>query len=233
MYEAPTSKQFVPSFFVDITEFLESKLASIRAHVSQVQKNRLVDLEAVAAQARYRGFEARIGHRYAEGFAVDRFVWDLAESRIEELPQHDRAGASASRGGGMMMTIRRFCTGGDAGTRRIPGDGVAGIRAPSVDMTNTVTGASTVGCCTSGNQTYQVSATITIHNTSAENAVFETTDFDAKYNLRRRRAAGPAERHRDRRRGLRRGAEHRRGSRPRATTSWFRSRCRAVSTRRT
>ena len=76
----------MPSVFVDITEFLESKLASIRAHVSQVQKNRLVDMEAVAAQARYRGFEARIGHRCAEGFAVDRFVWDLAGSRIEELP---------------------------------------------------------------------------------------------------------------------------------------------------
>ena len=78
MYEAPTSKQFVPSFYVDITDYLELKIASIRTHESQVQKNRLVDLDAVAAQARYRGFEARIGHRYAEGFAVDRFVWDVA-----------------------------------------------------------------------------------------------------------------------------------------------------------
>ena len=82
MYEAPTSKQFVPSFFVDITDFLDLKVASIRAHESQVQKNRLVDLEAVAAQARYRGFEARIGHRCAEGFAVDRFVWDLTPAPL-------------------------------------------------------------------------------------------------------------------------------------------------------
>jgi hypothetical protein len=54
---------------------------------------------------------------------------------------------------------------------------------PSVDLTNTVTGAEQVGSCTSGNQTYQVTATITVHNTSEENAVFETTDFDVKYNL--------------------------------------------------
>jgi hypothetical protein len=53
---------------------------------------------------------------------------------------------------------------------------------PSVNLTNTVTGAE-VGACTSGNQTYQVTATITVHNTSEENAVFETTDFDVKYNL--------------------------------------------------
>jgi len=54
---------------------------------------------------------------------------------------------------------------------------------PSVDLTNTVTGAEEVGACTSGNQAYRVTATITVHNTSEENAVFETTDFDVKYNL--------------------------------------------------
>jgi hypothetical protein len=41
-----------------------------------VLKNGLVDLEAVEAQARYRGFQARV--RQAEAFEVDRFVWDLA-----------------------------------------------------------------------------------------------------------------------------------------------------------
>jgi LmbE family N-acetylglucosaminyl deacetylase len=77
MYEAPTSQSFCPSVFVDVGPFLEGKVAAIRAHVSQVLKNRLVDLEAVEAQARYRGFEARLSHGYAEGFAVARFVWDL------------------------------------------------------------------------------------------------------------------------------------------------------------
>ncbi len=77
MYEAPTSQGFCPSVFVDVSPFLEGKLDAIRAHVSQVLKNRLVDLEAVEAQARYRGFEARLRHGCAEGFAVGRFVWDL------------------------------------------------------------------------------------------------------------------------------------------------------------
>jgi LmbE family N-acetylglucosaminyl deacetylase len=80
MYEAPTSQDFVPSLYVDIGSFIEGKLDAIRAHHSQVLKNRLVDLEAVEAQARYRGFEARLHHGYAEGFAVARFLWELADA---------------------------------------------------------------------------------------------------------------------------------------------------------
>jgi LmbE family N-acetylglucosaminyl deacetylase len=79
-YETPTSLGFVPSLFVDVECFLEAKLAAIRAHQSQVQKNRLVDLEAVQAQARWRGFQARL--HYAEGFAVERFTWDLLDSSV-------------------------------------------------------------------------------------------------------------------------------------------------------
>jgi hypothetical protein len=48
----------------------------LRAHMSQVLKNGLVDLEALEAQARYHGFRARL--RYAEAFESDRFLWDLA-----------------------------------------------------------------------------------------------------------------------------------------------------------
>ena len=82
-----------------------------------------------------------------------------------------------------MNTIRRFCL---VATLALVASLVTALPAlalPSVDVTNTVTGASTVGGCTSGNQTYEVSATITVHNTSGENAVFETTDFNVKYNL--------------------------------------------------
>ena len=67
----------------DVGEFLEGKLDAIRAHISQVLKNRLVDLEAVEAQARYRGFQARLNHGHAEGFALARFVWDLEVPTIE------------------------------------------------------------------------------------------------------------------------------------------------------
>ncbi len=75
LYEAPTSQGFTPSLFVDVDGLVEAKVDLLRAHVSQVLKNGLVDLEAVEAAARYRGFQARI--RHAEGFETERFVWDL------------------------------------------------------------------------------------------------------------------------------------------------------------
>jgi LmbE family N-acetylglucosaminyl deacetylase len=83
VYESPTSQHFQPSLFSDIEDHLVGKLAAIRAHTSQVLKNRLVDLEAIEAQARYRGFEARLVHRHAEAFTVGRFVWDLESVSIE------------------------------------------------------------------------------------------------------------------------------------------------------
>lgn len=73
MYESPTTTAFSPSMFVDVKGLVESKIDVLRAHVSQVLKNGLVDLEAVEAQARYRGFQARI--REAEAFETDRFLW--------------------------------------------------------------------------------------------------------------------------------------------------------------
>jgi LmbE family N-acetylglucosaminyl deacetylase len=79
-YEAPTSREFVPQMFLDVEGFVEQKLDLIRAHDSQVLKNRLVDLEAVAAQARYRGFQGRV--HYAEAFEIERFVWDLSAGAI-------------------------------------------------------------------------------------------------------------------------------------------------------
>lgn len=80
-YEAPTSQDFRPSVYVDIAGHVERKLDVLRSHVSQVLKNGLVDLEAIEALARYRGFEARI--RNAEGFETDRFLW--APGPVEPL----------------------------------------------------------------------------------------------------------------------------------------------------
>lgn len=76
MYESPTSQFFLPTVFVDVAGLVENKSDLVRAHVSQVLKNGLVDLEAVEAQARYRGFQARV--RLAEAFEASRFVWDLS-----------------------------------------------------------------------------------------------------------------------------------------------------------
>jgi LmbE family N-acetylglucosaminyl deacetylase len=78
-YEAPSSLGFTPTLYVDIRDELEGKLDALRAHTSQVLRNGLVDLEAIEAQARYRGFQARV--RLAEAFQVERFVWDLGDVR--------------------------------------------------------------------------------------------------------------------------------------------------------
>ena len=78
MFETPSTRQFSPTVFVDAAPHLAGKLAALRAHMSQVLKNRMVDLDAVEAQARYRGFQARL--RHAEGFETDRFTWDLSPS---------------------------------------------------------------------------------------------------------------------------------------------------------
>jgi LmbE family N-acetylglucosaminyl deacetylase len=71
-YEGPTTLDFRPSLFVDVSDCLPIKLDSLRAHTSQVSKNGLVDLEEVTALARHRGFQSRI--RYAEAFEASRYV---------------------------------------------------------------------------------------------------------------------------------------------------------------
>ena len=86
-YESPTSQGFSPGLYVDVSGRLEDKLELLRAHVSQVLKNGLVDLPAVEAQARYHGFNARVSQ--AEAFESHRFVWDLVgpSSQSEDLAQ--------------------------------------------------------------------------------------------------------------------------------------------------
>ena len=75
-YESPTSLGFSPTHFVDAEGLVEAKLNLIRVHLSQVMKNGLVDLEAVEAQTRFRGFQARV--RHAEAFIASRFLWDIS-----------------------------------------------------------------------------------------------------------------------------------------------------------
>ena len=76
MYESPTTQGFSPSVFIDIAGLVEAKLDLVRAHMSQVLRNGLVDLEALEAMARARGFQARV--KQAEAFSTERFLWDLS-----------------------------------------------------------------------------------------------------------------------------------------------------------
>jgi LmbE family N-acetylglucosaminyl deacetylase len=93
LYETPSTQHFQPTLFVDIDAVVEQKLAALQCHLSQVvRQDGPFDLEAIAAQARFRGFQAHL--RTAEGFESTRFTWDLgASDRQKGLSEWERLAA--------------------------------------------------------------------------------------------------------------------------------------------
>jgi LmbE family N-acetylglucosaminyl deacetylase len=75
-YETPSTRHFDPTVFVDIEASLGAKLSALRSHLSQVLRHGPVDLDVIEAQARFRGFQGRVGA--AEAFEVARLTWDLS-----------------------------------------------------------------------------------------------------------------------------------------------------------
>jgi LmbE family N-acetylglucosaminyl deacetylase len=61
---------FRPQVYVNISETIEAKINSLKAHKSQYKKYSDRWIEAVVARARFRGFE--MGVEYAECFEVVR-----------------------------------------------------------------------------------------------------------------------------------------------------------------
>lgn len=69
-YESPSvTKEFVPTFFVDIGDYIDVKIESIKEHWDQRNKP-YVQPERVRGQAVFRGSQART--QYAEGFEAMR-----------------------------------------------------------------------------------------------------------------------------------------------------------------
>lgn len=89
-YESPTSVGFEPHVYIDVAKQVTGKADVLRAHLSQVLKNGLVDLEANEALARYRGFQGRM--RYAEAFMVHRLQLEPASLGLEEPTSIDIRG---------------------------------------------------------------------------------------------------------------------------------------------
>jgi LmbE family N-acetylglucosaminyl deacetylase len=79
-FETPSSQGFEPTVYVDIADTLEEKLNALRSHLSQVLRQGPVDLEALEAQARFRGSQGRV--RYAEAFEATRLGWDLSTPQV-------------------------------------------------------------------------------------------------------------------------------------------------------
>jgi LmbE family N-acetylglucosaminyl deacetylase len=78
LYEVPSTVNFTPNCFTDIADVLDVKLASLKAHRSQVTKTNIEDLtilELVKSSANFRGIQARV--KFAEAFQSIRLLLNL------------------------------------------------------------------------------------------------------------------------------------------------------------
>lgn len=73
-YESPSSLNFIPNTFIDISDAVDKKLDALSCHSSQVEGSSTIDVEAIRGQAAYRGFQART--QAAEAFITVRFLLD-------------------------------------------------------------------------------------------------------------------------------------------------------------
>lgn len=77
-YEVPTSVNFAPNVFVDIMPTFETKIESLKAHKSQIEKTGIKELSIIniaLANAHFRGTQARV--KYAEGFVSQRLFINI------------------------------------------------------------------------------------------------------------------------------------------------------------
>lgn len=77
-YEGPTSHDFTPNVFVDITSVIHKKMASLEAHASQVMKTNIEEvsiIEIAKSAARFRGVQGRA--QFAEGFVSQRLFLNI------------------------------------------------------------------------------------------------------------------------------------------------------------
>lgn len=77
-YEGPTSQNFTPNVYVDITEVLDNKMDLLRAHASQITKTHIEAtsiIDMAMSAATFRGIQARVKH--AEGFVSQRLLINI------------------------------------------------------------------------------------------------------------------------------------------------------------
>lgn len=71
-YDAPSSLEFRPHLYVDISDAVDKKVEALLCHASQVAASEMVDSSKVRNSAGYRGHEARV--MQAEAFMANRYV---------------------------------------------------------------------------------------------------------------------------------------------------------------
>ena len=68
-FEGPTTQNFNPQVFVDVSDTMDRKVEALQAHHSQVMKTNIEDLsivEVARSSANFRGIQGRV--KYAEAF---------------------------------------------------------------------------------------------------------------------------------------------------------------------
>jgi LmbE family N-acetylglucosaminyl deacetylase len=77
-YEVPTTSNFIPNVFVDISSVLDRKVEALKAHASQITKTNIENLTIIdiaRASAHFRGVQGRIA--LAEGFVSERLFINI------------------------------------------------------------------------------------------------------------------------------------------------------------
>lgn len=77
-YEVPTTSDFNPQVFVDISETLDTKIQALEAHHSQILRTNIEDLsisQIARSCANFRGIQGRV--KYAEGFCALRLFINI------------------------------------------------------------------------------------------------------------------------------------------------------------
>jgi LmbE family N-acetylglucosaminyl deacetylase len=77
-FEGPTTQNFNPQVFVDISDTLDRKVEALQAHLSQVMKTNIEDLsivEVARSSANFRGIQGRV--KYAEAFHALRLFINI------------------------------------------------------------------------------------------------------------------------------------------------------------
>ncbi len=77
-YEGPTTQNFDPPIFIDISETLDRKIKALEAHRSQIEKTNIEDLtiiELARSTANFRGTQGRV--KFAEAFRALRLFINI------------------------------------------------------------------------------------------------------------------------------------------------------------
>lgn len=87
-----TPAAFRAQYLIDVSNFVEQKMASIRAHVSQIDRNGDWWMEGIRGRAMYRGYQMHT--KYAEAFEVIKIGNDTNLFAREQRPLTDRNAVS-------------------------------------------------------------------------------------------------------------------------------------------